>query len=243
MELITDQISPTATTPIEIESLSGSRLQFQSNNSFLSLLQTQFNQASSKSITDFLNRYVCEGIAEPAPEKPCDCNKIAGAIFIVYPEGQQLKALMIQRAETMELCPGRIEFPGGHCETAEDAFQAALRETHEELGIEGDKLSIIGELCPVLNVESGYWVKVWLGFMKSKPALKIQASEISNVLTFNLSELLSENNFRTVQVISQGASCVTPAVVVEDSKIWGTAAVVLGELKARILGFTPSTPQ
>lgn len=50
------------------------------------------------------------------------------------------------RANTLDTQPGEISFPGGAVEEQEAPRDAAIRETHEELNIELDKVRTIGEL-------------------------------------------------------------------------------------------------
>jgi len=50
------------------------------------------------------------------------------------------------RANTLDTQPGEISFPGGAVEQQEYPRDAAIRETYEELNVEIDNISIIGEL-------------------------------------------------------------------------------------------------
>src|SRR6202521_1189538 len=54
--------------------------------------------------------------------------------LVEHPSG--LTVLLTQRAETLKDHAGQISFPGGRIEPGDrDAWHAALRETHEEIGL------------------------------------------------------------------------------------------------------------
>jgi len=59
------------------------------------------------------------------------------------------------RSMTMRKQPGDISFPGGRID-ADDAspLAAALRETHEELGIDPNTVQVIGQLSPYIASSS-----------------------------------------------------------------------------------------
>lgn len=54
--------------------------------------------------------------------------------------------ILEERSHEMRTQPGEISFPGGRIDKGETPTEAALRETKEELGIDPDKITIIGEL-------------------------------------------------------------------------------------------------
>ncbi|TQE91058.1 CoA pyrophosphatase [Ureibacillus sp. FSL K6-8385] len=59
------------------------------------------------------------------------------------------------RSFSLRKQPGDISFPGGRVdETDESPLEAALRETHEELGIDRRKIHVIGELSPLVTSPS-----------------------------------------------------------------------------------------
>lgn len=72
-------------------------------------------------------------------------------IPLVEKDGE-LHILFEVRALTMRKQPGDISFPGGRIDAADASpMAAALRETHEELGVDPEKVTIIGELSPYIT--------------------------------------------------------------------------------------------
>jgi coenzyme A diphosphatase NUDT7 len=59
------------------------------------------------------------------------------------------------RSFTMRKQPGDISFPGGRIDSTDPSpMAAALRETHEELGVDPKTVTIVGELSPYITSSS-----------------------------------------------------------------------------------------
>jgi 8-oxo-dGTP pyrophosphatase MutT (NUDIX family) len=87
--------------------------------------------------------------------------------------------------------PGEISFPGGQIETGESPEDAAVRETHEEIGIPEDKIRIISEL-DYASSKGGSFVYSYLGEITGVGAqdFQINESEVSKVFFVPLSFFL-----------------------------------------------------
>lgn len=71
--------------------------------------------------------------------------------------------------------PGEISFPGGKIEENESPEYAAVRETHEELGIDESDVEIIAELAYATN-KSGSFVYAFLGYINNTEPKNIKYS-------------------------------------------------------------------
>ncbi|MBO0600941.1 CoA pyrophosphatase [Sporosarcina sp. E16_3] len=68
---------------------------------------------------------------------------------------EELHILFEVRSFTMRKQPGDISFPGGRIDSTDPSpVAAALRETHEELGVDPKTVSIVGELSPYIASSS-----------------------------------------------------------------------------------------
>lgn len=75
-------------------------------------------------------------------------------IPIIQTEGEW-HILFEVRSFTLRKQPGDISFPGGRVEDSDASpLEAALRETHEELGIHPNTIKVIGELSPLITSPS-----------------------------------------------------------------------------------------
>src|ERR1700733_3546518 len=76
-----------------------------------------------------------------------------------------LTVLRTQRSETLKDHAGQISFPGGRIEPEDkDAWHAALREAHEEIGLLPDFVEFAGYL-PDHHVITGFRVTPVVGFV------------------------------------------------------------------------------
>ena len=62
------------------------------------------------------------------------------AVLVAIVERPEPTVILTLRPETMRKHPGQVSFPGGRIDPGETPVQAALREAHEELGLDPDQL-------------------------------------------------------------------------------------------------------
>ena len=96
------------------------------------------------------------------------------------------------RALTMRKQPGDISFPGGRID-ADDAspMMAALRETHEELGVHPDTVQVIGKLSPYIASPS-FVVYPFVGVCDYHEIIQsYNKDEVEKVFTIPLNWLLT----------------------------------------------------
>ncbi len=87
--------------------------------------------------------------------------------------------------------PGRSRFPAARSTTPTPSpVAAALREAHEEIGLDASVVSIVGELEPYLT-GTGYRVVPVLARVEPMVALHINQSEVEEVFEVPLSFLMT----------------------------------------------------
>ncbi|NDH37629.1 MAG: CoA pyrophosphatase, partial [Acidimicrobiia bacterium] len=64
------------------------------------------------------------------------------------------QVLLTRRSESLSSHRGQIAFPGGRLEPGETSLQAALRETHEEIGLDATHAMVLGELAAHRTISS-----------------------------------------------------------------------------------------
>ena len=66
--------------------------------------------------------------------------RTAAALLLLYPIGDRAHVCLTRRAGSLGTHAGQISLPGGTVDDGETIERAALREAHEEIGLDGDGL-------------------------------------------------------------------------------------------------------
>ena len=115
----------------------------------------------------------------------------AVAIVVVgNARGEETSILLTRRAKSLRRHSGQYALPGGRVDEGESSEQAALRELHEELGVEVQGADVVGLLDDFVT-RSGYCITpvvVWGGV---KPEIEPNPNEVAAVFHIPLSELVS----------------------------------------------------
>ena len=170
-----------------------------------------------------LSRYV--------PEPPGTAR--ASAVLMLFGEqahGPDL--LLIERAHTMRSHPGQLAFPGGATDPTDlDPADTALREAHEEVGVDAGGVDVFGMLPPLWVPPSNFAVTTVLGWWHTPAAVRVvDPVEVASALRVPLRELLDPARRFTVRHPSGWCG---PAFEVGDGLLlWGFTAGVVSRLFA-----------
>ncbi len=92
---------------------------------------------------------------------------------------------------------GQVAFPGGRCDPEDpDAYKAALREAHEEVGLDPHDVRVLGKLRDMLTV-TNYQVTPVVGTFPWPYTLHPQPDEVSRIFSIPLEWLADSENRET----------------------------------------------
>src|SRR5205085_10171087 len=108
------------------------------------------------------------------------------------------RVILTKRPDTMPSHQGEIAFPGGKLDEAVDGSlrDAALREAHEEIGLDTSEVEIVAELDSLVTVMGRFVLTPFVGLLGRRPAVAPDPTEVVSVFDVALSELLDDATFR-----------------------------------------------
>jgi 8-oxo-dGTP pyrophosphatase MutT (NUDIX family) len=155
-------------------------------------------------------------------------------LLLLYPCGAHTCVLLTRRRDDLQAHAGQISFPGGRRERMETPAQAALREAHEEVGVEPARVQLIGELTPLYIPPSDFEVHPFVGWHEPPVAFTPQPSEVAELLEVPV-QLLLDSRTRQEEVWHQrGIELQVPFFSIGPHKVWGATAMILSEFVERL---------
>jgi len=179
---------------------------------------------------------VRERLSTPPPTRlPAGEVRQAAVLVPLYVDNGELWTLLTKRSDSLPQHRGQIAFPGGGREIGEDPWDAALRETHEELGIEPSQVVRVGELDEA-STPSGFHIVPCVGVAPYPLETTINEDEIAEVFSV---PLLAFTDYRIVEdrlVKIDGVERTIRVYHVGKRQVWGLTARIVQNLLLR-LGF------
>ncbi|HEV2755436.1 MAG TPA: CoA pyrophosphatase [Actinomycetota bacterium] len=166
------------------------------------------------------------------------------AVLIPVLEQPEPAILFTVRTDTVRSHKGQISFPGGSIDAGDPSAEAAaLREAHEEVGLEPSAVDVLGELDTTPTFVSGFVISPFVGLLRGRPQLRPNPAEVAEVLEVPLADLNDEIRAEP-GFAHAGRTYPTEAWIWRDYVIWGVTArlirLFLGVLAASGLVPAPS---
>jgi 8-oxo-dGTP pyrophosphatase MutT (NUDIX family) len=156
---------------------------------------------------------------------------LAAVLIPIVLRESGLTVLLTQRTPHLRDHAGQVSFPGGRHEP-EDAspVATALREAHEEVGIEPAQVEVLGCL-PEYLTGTGFRVVPVVGLVTPPLNLRLDDFEVAEVFEPPLEFLLDTANHRREHVEICGALREYWAMPWQGHFIWGATAGMLVSLQ------------
>lgn len=166
----------------------------------------------------------------------------AAVLVGLVPRSNGWHVVLTRRTQHLPTHGGQISFPGGRIEASDiDAVAGALRETHEELGIEPSQVRPLG-LLDVYGTISAFAVTPVVGIIDPNSAARPDAREVDEVFEVPLRFLLDRKNLRREERHFRGRLRGYYVYPYGERYIWGATAGMLVNLMERLdrHGFDPT---
>jgi 8-oxo-dGTP pyrophosphatase MutT (NUDIX family) len=173
-----------------------------------------------------------EGVPELVREKRFgDRPPTQAAVLLPLVMRDRLSLLLTQRSAHLASHSGQIALPGGKLDAGDaDAVAAALRETHEEIGIEPGRIEVLGVL-PEYVTGTSFIVTPVVGLLQPDFLLRPNPDEVADVFEVPLDFLMDPANHRRHAWNWEGAVREWYSMPYDDAGqerfIWGATAGML----------------
>ena len=169
---------------------------------------------------------------------PClSSTRQAGVLMLLRGSGEQLSVTLTKRSANLQHHASQISFPGGGVDPGESWQMAAVRETHEEIGIAPDSISVIAALEPVFVYRSNNIMFPFVGTLTDDSAGISDEVEVDSTFVVKLCDL--KRGLGTYSNIAYSWKPVdVPGFQVPEGVIWGATAMVLSQLLSILDDFT-----
>ncbi len=153
---------------------------------------------------------------------------ISAAVLVPLVErADEIYMLLTRRSDELPSHAGQVSFPGGKAQEDDvDATATALRETHEEVGIEPSLVSVIGFLDRY-ETRTGFSILPVVGMIDPSFDLTIDDREVAEVFEVPVSFLMNPDNHQRHSAEYQGTRRFYYAMPYKDYYIWGATAGML----------------
>ncbi len=157
--------------------------------------------------------------------------RLAAVLILLYEcDGRVCFPLQLRRRVEGDPHGGEISLPGGSREGHETVEETALREAHEELGIERSKIHLLGRLSRIWIPVSHFKVRPVVAFTEVPPSYRLAPSEVDRLIVCSLEELEDPSLRVALSRRWNGKTWRIPAWKLEDGDLWGATAMILAEL-------------
>lgn len=159
-------------------------------------------------------------------------NLVPAAVLIpIIYRAESLSVLLTERSPDLKHHAGQISFPGGRMDPGDrDVRATALREAHEEVGIQPSDVEIVGYLDPNPTV-TGYAVTPVVGLVEMRRELVLDPIEVKSAFEVPLSFLLDKDNQQSSERQFAGVTVPIAEFLYGEYRIWGATASMLVEFR------------
>ena len=155
--------------------------------------------------------------------------RIAAGLLLLYPGERGASIPLTVRASGLRRHAGQVSLPGGATDPGETLAQAALREAHEEIGVDPATVRILGELTPVHVIVSGFTLHPVVGITYACPSFRRAAHEVETIIEVSVEDLQDASTIRQGSRTRGGVAIEYPYFDLMGHQVWGATAMILGE--------------
>ena len=166
--------------------------------------------------------------------------KDAAVMHLIYPKKEDYYFSLIRRSSRNpnDKHGGQVGLAGGAREKLDlDLRDTAIRELHEEIGVNLSKDQIVKRLSPLYIPVSGFNVHPFLAVIEEEPVFVLQEEEVDYLIEVPMKDLFDKRNkaVKTMNINQKFALKNVPHYNFFNHIVWGATAMMLSELEALLV--------
>jgi 8-oxo-dGTP pyrophosphatase MutT (NUDIX family) len=178
-----------------------------------------------------MHQLIAQKLAQQSIRKLSDKTQTPAAVLLAITDNaDNPQVILTRRSQHLSTHKGQVAFPGGKAESFDkDPEATALREAHEEIGLDPVSVQVVGQMGQVLS-RQGFVVTPIVGVVPEHQiaGLVPNLDELDRIFTVPISFLVNNSPVMDEISISEGVQQV-PSFYYEDYRIWGMTAFILAE--------------
>jgi len=166
-----------------------------------------------------------------APLLPSFPDARVSAVLIALADGPAgAEVLLTRRSMQMRNHRGEISFPGGRLDPGETPLETALREAHEEVGLDPTAPVVLGELAHLNTIVSKSYIVPIVSVLDHRPELEPLTFEADRVFWTPIAELTRPGTYHMERWGSPPLDRPLHFFDLDDETVWGATAHMLVDL-------------
>lgn len=187
---------------------------------------------------------------------PADPHGVPAAVLLALSpvgDADDLGLVLVRRPQFMRNHAGQVALPGGAVEPGDrDEVAAALREAHEEVGLDPVGVSVLGTLDRVYISVSNFDVLPVVGLWDGQAPLRPNPGEVAGILHPTLRQLADPSNHGVEPLVrlvgesglrGRAREISSPVFWVDGVVVWGFTAGLLAAFLHSLGLKAPPLPQ
>ena len=153
---------------------------------------------------------------------------VRAAVLVSIVDRGEACLVFAQRTDRVGHHAGQISFPGGRIDPEDaDDLAAALREAHEEVGLEPARVEPLGLLDDTETVATQFVITPFVGLVRGPVVWRPDGEEIEKVIEVPVAALLERGCFRVERWERDGVARDVYFYDYRGDTIWGATARIL----------------
>ena len=157
-------------------------------------------------------------------------------LLLVYPHDGAFHVPLTVRGSALRNHTGQVSLPGGGVDEGESLEEAALREAHEEIGLDPASVQLLGRLTPLHIPVSGFILHPVVGVTDARPVFHPAEWEVARIIEVPVARLCDSSIVRREgrlrEADGEPIEIDVPFYDIDGEKVWGATAMVLAEFCA-----------